>query len=250
MILYSYGDSSYYRLVLPKTNTNRKCYTLSEIVKEIDNELDNDGHIKTFSSEIDRISLSRTKRNIREICLSNDFEYFVTFTVDSKNADRFSLDECQSLIRKRLESYKKRISKDLRYILITEKHKNGAFHFHGMMKGLRQSDFYINKNGFLSNKLFDKVGFNSFCNIDGNYSRCCNYILKYISKDCIKNSSNQIYFCSRGLSKADKFNVKIDFPLDYTYENDYVKILDFNSDDKKYKRLIEYLTHYNYNDRL
>lgn len=249
MILYSYGDSSYYRLVLPKTY--RKGSTLSEIVNEIDNELDNDGHIKTFSSEINRISLSRTKRNIREICLSNDFEYFVTFTVDSKNADRFSLDECQSLIRKRLESYKKRISKDLRYILITEKHKNGAFHFHGMMKGLRQSDFYINKNGFLSNKLFDKkVGFNSFCKIDGNYSRCCNYILKYISKDCIKNSSNQIYFCSRGLSKADKFDVKIDFHLDYTYENDYVKILDFNSDDKKYKRLIEYLTHYNYNDRL
>ena len=248
MILYSYGDSSYYRLVLPKTY--KKGYTLSELVNEIDNELDNDGHIKTFSSEINRISLSRTKKNIREICLSNDFEYFVTFTVDSKNADRFSLDECQSLIRKRLESYKKRISKDLRYILITEKHKNGAFHFHGMMKGLRQSDFYINKNGFLSNKLFDKVGFNSFCKIDGNYSRCCNYILKYISKDCIKNSSNQIYFCSRGLSKADKFDVKIDFPLDYTYENDYVKILDFNSDDKKYKRLIEYLTHYNYNDRL
>ena len=43
MILYSYGDSSYYRLVLPKTF--RKGYTLAEIV----NELDNDGHIKTFS---------------------------------------------------------------------------------------------------------------------------------------------------------------------------------------------------------
>lgn len=80
MLLYSYGDSSYYRLVLQKTYY-RKGYTLSEILNELDNELDNDGHIKTFSSEINRISLSRTKRNIREICLSNDFEYFVTFTV-------------------------------------------------------------------------------------------------------------------------------------------------------------------------
>lgn len=244
MYLYSYGDSSYYRLVLPKTY--RKGYTLSEIA----NELNEDGHIKTFSSEIDRISLSRTKRNIREICLSNDFEYFVTFTVNSKNADRFSLDECQSLIKRRLDSYHRKISRNLKYILITEKHKNGAFHFHGMMKNLRQSDFYINQNGFLSNKMFDKVGFNSFCNIDFNYARCCNYILKYISKDCIKNSSNQIYFCSRGLKKADKFDVKIDFPLDYTFENDFVKILDFNSDDEKYKSLVEYLTHYNYNDRL
>jgi len=104
MYLYSYGDSSYYRLVLPKTN--KKGYTLSEIA----NELNEDGHIKTFSREINRISLSRSKRNIREICLSNDFEYFVTFTVDSKNADRFSLDECQCLIRKRLKSYQYKIS--------------------------------------------------------------------------------------------------------------------------------------------
>ena len=44
MYLYSYGDSSYYRLVLPKTH--RKGYTLSEIV----NELDNEGHINTFYS--------------------------------------------------------------------------------------------------------------------------------------------------------------------------------------------------------
>lgn len=244
MFLYSYGDSSYYRLVLPKTN--RKVYTLSEIA----NDTTKDGHIKTFSSEIDRISLSRTKRNIREICLSNDFEYFVTFTVDSKNADRFSLDQCQSLIRKRLKTYQKWICKDLKYILITEKHKNGAFHFHGMMKGLRQSDFYFNKNGFLSNKMFDKVGFNSFCEINGNYSRCCNYIIKYISSDCVKNSSNQIYFCSRGLRRADRFDVKIDFNIDFTYENDYVKVLDFNSDDIKYRSLVEFLTSFNYNGKL
>ena len=44
MYLYSYGDSSYYRLVLLKTN--RKGYTLSEIA----NELNDDGHIKTFYS--------------------------------------------------------------------------------------------------------------------------------------------------------------------------------------------------------
>lgn len=125
MLLYSYGDSSYYRLALQKTN--RKGYTLSEIA----NESNVEGHIiKTFSSEINRISLSRTKRNIREICLSNDFEYFVTFTVDSKNADRFSLDECQSLIRNRLKNYRDRISRKVKFILITEKHKNGAFHFH------------------------------------------------------------------------------------------------------------------------
>ena len=45
----------------------------------------------TNEKEIERISLSRTKRKIKEICLCNNFKYFVTLTIDSKNADRFSL---------------------------------------------------------------------------------------------------------------------------------------------------------------
>ena len=74
-----------------------------------------------------------------------------------------------------------------------------------------------------------------------NYIACCNYIMKYITKDCVRNEHNQIYISSRGLKKAfreelmpfdiEKLNFKRgqNFAL---YENDYCKYLDlFPSED-------------------
>lgn len=140
---------------------------------------------KTEKKEIDRISISRTRRNIREIALCNDFEYFATFTINEKKCNRFSLQECQDLLRNRLKALKRK-NKQFAYIFITEKHKNGAYHFHGLIKGI--DNFYINNNGYYSHEIFDALGFNSFSKIK-DYNKCCNYITKYITKDCVKNDA-------------------------------------------------------------
>ena len=174
--LYKYNDD-FCRLVKLKSHKDKG---FEEINKK---------NSKIEEGESDRVSLSRTKRNIREIALSNNFEYFSTITVNSKNADRFSLDECQDLLRKKFKKLK-RINKNFGYIFITETHKNGAFHFHGLVKGIE--DFYVNTNGYLSHKIFDEIGFNSFSIIQ-DYTKCCNYITKYITKDCIRNTSGYIY---------------------------------------------------------
>ena len=42
----------------------------------------------------DVTSLRRTKTLIKDIILSNDFEYFCTFTFDPKKCDRFSFASC------------------------------------------------------------------------------------------------------------------------------------------------------------
>lgn len=243
MILYSYGSSNYYRLVNFKCQ--EKMYSLNELLDkvEIQDKKNQNGFIPSFNLESSRCSLSRTKRNIREICLSNDFEYFVTLTINSQNADRFSLDSVQDLLKNKLHSYKTNKSDSLRYIFITEEHKKGGFHFHGMIKGLQKNDLYINDNGFLSSKYFTKkIGWNSF-SIINDYVKCCNYITKYITKKCVKNTSNQIYISSRGLNKADKFNVPLNpSSIDYTFSNDYVDLLDFSADDPKYRNLVLMLT--------
>ena len=177
-------------------------------------------------AEINRISLSRTKRNIREIALCNDFTYFATLTVNSQQCDRFSLQKCQDKLKYLIQERIRRKNKNFKYIFITEKHKDGAFHFHGLVKDI---DLYINSNGYYSSKVFDELGFNSFSPIK-NYTKCCNYITKYISKDCIRNENNQIYICSRGLKKATRYEIQpLDF--DFTFQNDYVKIRDFNADE-------------------
>lgn len=194
---------------------------------------------QTDSEEIQRVSLSRSKRNIRELALCNDFEYFATVTVDIQFCDRFHLEECQNLLRKKFKKIK-RSHKEFAYLFITEKHKDGAFHFHGLVKGV---DLYINKNGYFSNKVFDEIGFNSFSKIK-DYTKCCNYITKYITKDCVKNEHNQIYFCSKGLKKATREELK-NFQFVPTYENDFVSVRDISLKNEKDKQIVyNLLTNY------
>jgi len=220
--LYQYNDSDF-RVVLQKYHKKKGFENTKESKY-------------TNADETERISLSRTKRNIRELCLCNDFEYFATLTINSKNCDRFSLTECQELLRKKLKKLK-RINTNFAYLFITKKHKDGAFHFHGMIKGVQ--NFYKNENGYLSHALFDEIGFNSFSKIK-DYSMCCNYITKYITKDCVKNEAGTIYISSRGLKKALKYEIS---PLDinFTYENDFVKLRDFRIEELTQEELLNFI---------
>ena len=191
--LYQYTDTTF-RIVCQKY-TKEKGFELHkniDLYKQIEEFMGLNDEKITPDEEIDRISLSRTKRNIRELALCNNFTYFATITVNSQFADRFSLTNCQEILKKKLRRLKDRAKynkKDFGYIFITEKHKNGAFHFHGLVKGF---DFYTNKNGYLSCKDLDEIGFNSFSKIQ-DFEKTCNYITKYITKDCIRNENNQIY---------------------------------------------------------
>lgn len=224
--LYNYNNNNF-RIVKIKSCRNSG---FEEIKK-------NNSFIDVNSEEIKRQSLSRTKRNIRELALCNDFEYFATFTVNSEKCDRYSLNEVQYKLKKVLHKIK-RNNKDFAFLIITEKHKDGAFHFHGLIRGI--SDLYFNNNGYLSSMIFDnELGFNSFSKIK-DYSKCCNYITKYITKDCIKNSHNQIYISSRGLKKA----TKEEFPnIDFTptFTNDFVQIRDFTVDSLSKDELLYFM---------
>lgn len=186
----------------------------------------------TCKSEVERISLSRTRRNIRELALCNNFEYFCTITVSSAKCDRYSLDEVQDNLRKCLRNIRNS-SEDFKYLIITEKHKDGAFHFHGLMSGL--SDLYVNKYGYLSSSKLDTLGFNSFSKIES-LDKVSNYILKYITKDCVRNSKNQVYISSRGLKKAERTELNPNISnIDYSYINDYCSILDFTVNNESNK---------------
>ena len=223
--LYNYNNNNF-RIVKIKSCRNSGF----EEIKKRNNFID------VNSDEVQRCSLSRTKRNIRELALCNDFEYFCTFTINSENCDRFSLNDVQSNLKKILHKIKRK-NKDFAFLIITEKHKNGAFHFHGLIKGI--SDLYTNNNGYLSSYDFDVLGFNSFSKII-DYSKCCNYITKYITKDCVKNSHNQIYISSRGLKKAIKEELSyIDFIPSFT--NDYVEIKDFTLSELSQNDLLKFI---------
>lgn len=91
------------------------------------------------------------------------------------------------------------------------------------------SDLYSNQYGYLSCLKLDVLGFNSFSKIQS-LEKVANYILKYITKNCVRNSKNQVYICSRGLKKAERseLNTNINNDIDFSYSNDFVHILDFD----------------------
>lgn len=187
-------------------------------------------------------SLSRTRRRIFEIAMCNNFDYFVTLTINN-NHIRNDLELVQHDLRKLLKAYKRKVP-NFKYVIITEKHKDGEnFHFHGLMGGINEKDIYINKNNYFSCSFFDILGFNSFSKIN-NYEKCCSYITKYITKDVVKNNHNQIYIVSRGLRKPDRFEI-FDFKnLKFSYHNEYCDIQNMNLNklsDKDKNNLI-YLT--------
>lgn len=88
-------------------------------------------------------------------------------------------------------------------------------------------DFYINNNNYLSSRNFDELGFNSFSKIES-LEKVSNYILKYITKDCVKNSKGTVYISSRGLKKATVTELSNDLDINFDYTNDYCSIKDFN----------------------
>lgn len=177
----------------------------------------------------DFCNLSRTKNNIKKICLANHWDFFCTWTVSSKLGDRYSLDFCQTQMRKLMKAYKRKY-KSFKFIYITESHKDGAFHFHGLVSGLGEDDLYVNSNNYLSSRMFDSLGFNSFSKIR-DINKCGNYIMKYITKRCIKNEMGSIYFCSRGLSHGSSYFVEVPstkeiFKNNY-YDNGFIRCRDF-----------------------
>lgn len=195
-----------------------------------------DEEIKKKKENVENASLSRTKRRIKDICLSNDFELFATFTVNSKNCDRFSLVETQELILKLFRKYRRKqknqflkdcifkSAEDLnfslfKYIIVTEHHRNNAFHFHGMIKNIPIESFvdYTVEdapNTYVLEKLRegkrvlhlpffdDNIGLNTFTFIE-NYNKCCSYCCKYMNKDLVKNDTNQVFFASKGLKRPE-----------------------------------------------
>lgn len=174
---------------------------------------------------------------MQEIAKCNNFKWFVTMTINSSSCDRFSLDKCQEYFSKLTHNYSRRLKYlglDFKYIFITEKHDKGGYHFHGLVTNLIDDDLFINDNGYLDSYYFSsKLGHFS-CSKIKSQIRCANYIMKYISKDAVKNSHNQIYFCSKGLARAQVFDLAPELQDNsilsnfWRYENDYVKLRDFS----------------------
>lgn len=152
-------------------------------------------------------SVNRTKNIIYEYAHSNSWEWFVTFTFKrGTSLDVYDFDSVMRTMRYWLNRVRK-VSADLKYLLIPEKHKDGAWHFHGLFAntdGLHFVDSGKRFHGRKSYNLFEyKKGF-SVCEKVTDTGKISNYVLKYITKDLITDAGGKTRFIvSRGLNLAE-----------------------------------------------
>jgi len=189
-------------------------------------------------------NISRAKSKVFEYAYCNDWEYFVTLTISNEKFDRYNLDDYYSKFSRWLRYYSKKNNIKIDYLFIPEKHKNGAWHLHGLIKGLPFEFLKYNENGYLDWFDYkDKFGYISIDTIK-NKERCASYITKYISKDlgkCVSDCNAKLYYCSRGLKTATEIKrgtLLADMVPDF--ENEYVKVAWFESKDlNKLKSFID-----------
>lgn len=130
-------------------------------------------------------NLIRSKNKVFDIAFMNDFQYFVTITLDKEKIDRYDISVIKKAIRTFLNNQAKR--KGLVYLILPEFHKDGAIHFHGLIKGdklnFTDSGKQTKDGKVIYNWLDWKYGFSTAIPLTGDTSFVAKYITKYVTKD-------------------------------------------------------------------
>lgn len=252
----------YNRCYVKKYGTDKNGYVLRAVVmKSVKNKLADvpadDIEFAHYDNKLDQ-SIARARSKIWEYALCNDWDWFFTATLDPKKYDRYNLDKFHNDITQwflNLTRYSKYDEK-IDFLLIPERHKDGAWHMHGLLRGLHNSVLHKFKIGDrMSSEIVrlvrsgrciynwkayqDKFG---FCTLErvNNRQAVAKYITKYITKDVsetVTDLNAHMFYHSRPLNSAEKikegFLLADKNPLDLpeyknkAFETDYCIIFEF-----------------------
>jgi len=224
--------------------------TLHRIIRRagyeaVDGEPDRKGRKNTAENEGKlEASLSRTKSKIFELALCNDWQWFVTLTLNPEHHDRKDLKSYKIKLSTWIKNYNRLHKTNIKYLLIPENHKDGSWHMHGLLMGLPEEHLHeFTQDEKLPIKILVEIahghkmyswpayaktfGYISISKIK-NIESVSKYITKYITKDIFSTEielNNHLYYCSKGLKRAEiLYQGRLVKDLDEDYSNDYVKI--------------------------
>lgn len=133
--------------------------------------------------------------------IDEPWEYFVTLTFNPEKVDSFCYNDVVCAMHKWLDNLKHQ-NKKLKYILVPELHKSGRIHIHGLFKNcpnLKLVDSGKRKKGIIIYNLTNyKYGYTTVSEVQ-NQEAVSVYVSKYMTKDLIKISGKNTYWCSKGL---------------------------------------------------
>ena len=198
------------------------------------------GTPKTNQEDNGTRSLRRTRKSIRDYVLCNEFELFVTFTFADERQDE---ERCRVRMSNWLKNQQKR-SGSFSYLIVPERHKDGALHFHALLKGYKgEVKPSINPETGKQRRQRGRPvytlpsyrsGFTNVKKIKAtpeSHSKVATYISKYITKDMPLFANKNRYWASLGLKipdvvyNPDPWYLKEE-PV-WSYESDYGKTMVF-----------------------
>lgn len=164
-----------------------------------------------------RSSRNRTIQSIYKYARQAVWNFFVTLTFNQESVDRFDYKECNDKVRVWLNNQKRSYAPDLKYLFVPEQHKDGAWHFHGLIADVGDMAFadseHTTKTGQIIYNLSGwRFGF-STATVVTDTSRVSGYITKYITKDlCGATQYANRFLRSRNLGEPieDKFLIEGD----------------------------------------
>lgn len=127
----------------------------------------------------------RAKARLYDLCLLNDFDCFITLTLDDNVVDGY---DYKKAVRKLCQWCDNRVRrKGLKYVIVPEKHpSSGRIHFHGLINSaavkLSDSGHRDGKGRVIYNVIDWGYGFTTAEMLDGTYEAVCMYIAKYMTK--------------------------------------------------------------------
>ena len=170
-------------------------------------------------------NLSRERRMLLEYAMCNHWDYFVTLTLDESKSDRFNLDAWMRRFNQFIRDERKK-GLVCRYIIVPERHEDGAWHAHGLFAGNMELEYFwalaakgeklpakLVNSDYMRWKLYhDKFGYCSFGRIKNPVASAF-YITKYITKDLLRTNNSYYghgYYNSRPLATSSRFAQFVD----------------------------------------
>lgn len=151
------------------------------------------------------VSMKRAKGKIYDYSRANIWDWFVTLTFAPDKVNRYDYTDCTKKLSKWLNNMKRDSTTDFKYIVVPERHKDGAFHFHGLFAGCESLGItfsgHFTKTG---EKIYNigsyKLGFTTATKVRQNEA-VTKYITKYTTKDLMEHiKGKKKYWASRNLN--------------------------------------------------
>ena len=175
---------------------------------ELVTDLDELAYIERKKEHSLQSSYARTKKNIYDYARCVKWEYFITLTYDGKKVNRYDFDACMRKARQWFNNQQKRYSLELKYLIVPEQHKDGAWHVHGLIADVGNMSFVVSGKKIGNQVIYNlsgwKNGFSTATAVTDTY-KVSAYVVKYITKDlCSVSDGKRRFYHSNNLALPEK----------------------------------------------